>query len=109
MNKEEKKDNEDEEEGAAEEEECAAEFKPVVQLEEVEVATGEEDEECLLDMYVCHFYHVLCYMDCSNSCSYMRTENASFIDLSAIVMSGRREESGRQRFFSTKRINDLDS
>jgi hypothetical protein len=24
----------------------------VVQLEEVEVATGEEDEECLLDMYV---------------------------------------------------------
>lgn len=49
---EEKKDGEDEEEGAADEEECAAEFKPVVQLDEVEVATGEEDEECLLDMYV---------------------------------------------------------
>lgn len=50
-NKEEKKGDE-EDDGAAEEEECAAEFKPVVQLDEVEVATGEEDEECLLDMYV---------------------------------------------------------
>lgn len=50
-NKEDKKDDE-EDDAAAEEEECAAEFKPVVQLDEVEVATGEEDEECLLDMYV---------------------------------------------------------
>jgi Ran-binding protein 1 len=29
----------------AEEEECQAEFKPVVQLEEVDVKTGEEDED----------------------------------------------------------------
>ena len=36
-------------EGAADEEECAAEFKPVVQLEEVEVSTGEEEEEALFD------------------------------------------------------------
>ncbi|KAA8496124.1 Ran-specific GTPase-activating protein [Porphyridium purpureum] len=30
--------------GAADEEECAADFKPVVQLEEQETVTGEEDE-----------------------------------------------------------------
>lgn len=30
--------------------ECTAEFKPVVQLDEVETSTGEEDEECLLDL-----------------------------------------------------------
>ena len=34
---------------AAPEEECKAEFQPVVQLEEVEVATGEEDEAALFD------------------------------------------------------------
>ncbi len=38
------------EEGAAPEEECQAEFKPLVQLEEVETSTGEEEEECLLSM-----------------------------------------------------------
>lgn len=43
--------NEDAEEEAPEEE-CGAEFQPVVQLEEVEVATGEEEEECLVDMCV---------------------------------------------------------
>eukprot|EP00798_Chlamydomonas_sp_ICE-L_P009743 gene9743-7618_t len=32
------------------EEECQAEFKPLVQLEEVETSTGEEEEECLLDL-----------------------------------------------------------
>ncbi|CAG9464178.1 unnamed protein product [Pedinophyceae sp. YPF-701] len=32
-----------------EEEECQAEFKPVVQLEEVETKTGEEDEEPLFE------------------------------------------------------------
>lgn len=37
--------------GAADpEEECQAEFKPLVQLEEVETSTGEEDEESLLDL-----------------------------------------------------------
>mmetsp|Transcript_13647 Transcript_13647/g.23986 ORF Transcript_13647/g.23986 Transcript_13647/m.23986 type:complete len:228 (-) Transcript_13647:337-1020(-) len=48
----------DEAEGAAEaednepaaEEECQAEFKPLVQLEEVETSTGEEEEEALLEM-----------------------------------------------------------
>ena len=35
---------------AAAEEECQAEFKPVVQLEEVETSTGEEDEECMVDL-----------------------------------------------------------
>jgi Ran-binding protein 1 len=39
----------DEEDGAAAEEECQAEYKPVVQLEEVETSTGEEDEEALLE------------------------------------------------------------
>lgn len=34
------------------EEECSAEFKPVVQLEEVEVSTGEEDEDALFDACV---------------------------------------------------------
>lgn len=34
---------------AAAEEECGAEFKPVVQLDEVEVSTGEEEEENLFD------------------------------------------------------------
>lgn len=29
-----------------------AEFKPVVQLDEVETATGEEDEEALVEMWV---------------------------------------------------------
>jgi hypothetical protein len=29
-----------------------AEFKPLVQLEEVDVATGEEDEDALCDMWV---------------------------------------------------------
>lgn len=35
---------------AAPEEECQAEFKPVVQLQEVETSTGEEDEEALLEL-----------------------------------------------------------
>lgn len=39
---------EDAEEGT--EEECAAEFKPIVQLDEVEVSTGEEEEEALFDL-----------------------------------------------------------
>ena len=44
-------DNGDEgENGGEEEEECAAEFKPVVQLDEVEVSTGEEEEEALFDV-----------------------------------------------------------
>jgi Ran-binding protein 1 len=39
----------DGEEEATPEEECAAEFAPVVQLDEVEVSTGEEEEEALFD------------------------------------------------------------
>jgi Ran-binding protein 1 len=39
-----------EEDGAAGEEECQAEFKPIVQLEEVETLTGEEDEAALVDL-----------------------------------------------------------
>jgi hypothetical protein len=34
-------------------------------------------------------------------------ENASCTALSVIVMSGRREEVGRPKFFSTKRIKGL--
>lgn len=34
----------------AAEEECQAEFKPIVQLEEVETNTGEEDEDVLLEL-----------------------------------------------------------
>lgn len=34
----------------AAEEECQAEFKPVVQLDEVETRSGEEDEEVLTDL-----------------------------------------------------------
>jgi len=41
-------DGEDDEKPA--EEDCKAEFKPLVQLEEVEANTGEEDEECLLEL-----------------------------------------------------------
>ena len=37
-------------EDASPEEECAAEFKPIVQLDEVEVSTGEEEEETLFDL-----------------------------------------------------------
>jgi hypothetical protein len=33
------------------EEECKAEFTPLVQLQQVEVNTGEENEECLLELY----------------------------------------------------------
>jgi Ran-binding protein 1 len=40
----------EEEDGAAPEEECQAEFKPVVQLEEVETTTGEEEETALAEM-----------------------------------------------------------
>jgi Ran-binding protein 1 len=40
----------EDEEGAAAEEECQAEYKPVVQLEEVETSTGEEDEEALTEL-----------------------------------------------------------
>lgn len=43
---------EGEEGDAAPEEECQAEFKPVVQLDEVETTTGEEEEESLLELYV---------------------------------------------------------
>jgi hypothetical protein len=32
------------------EEECKAEFTPLVQLEEVETNTGEENEECILEL-----------------------------------------------------------
>lgn len=35
--------------GAAPEEECQAEFKPIVQLDEVETSTGEEDEDLLFE------------------------------------------------------------
>eukprot|EP00877_Chromochloris_zofingiensis_P011831 jgi/Chrzof1/6901/Cz02g02200.t1 len=41
---------EGEEGDAAPEEECQAEFKPVVQLDEVETTTGEEEEESLLEL-----------------------------------------------------------
>lgn len=54
-------DKNEEAEEEAPEEECAAEFQPVVQLDEVEVATGEEDEDCLVDMYV-HDLNLLCKM-----------------------------------------------
>eukprot|EP01025_Chloroclados_australasicus_P028411 TRINITY_DN2816_c0_g1_i6.p1 TRINITY_DN2816_c0_g1~~TRINITY_DN2816_c0_g1_i6.p1 ORF type:complete len:235 (+),score=55.97 TRINITY_DN2816_c0_g1_i6:232-936(+) len=37
-------------EEAAEEEECKAEFTPLVQLEEVETSTGEENEEVMLEI-----------------------------------------------------------
>lgn len=37
-------------EGANPEEECQAEFKPVVQLDEVETSTGEEEETSLLEL-----------------------------------------------------------
>lgn len=40
----------EEDDGAAAEEECQAEYKPVVQLEEVETSTGEEDEETLTEL-----------------------------------------------------------
>ncbi len=36
--------------GAAAEEECQAEFKPVVQLDEVETKSGEEDEDSLVEL-----------------------------------------------------------
>lgn len=41
--------DQDGEEEQAQEEECSAEFKPIVQLEEVEVSTGEEEEASLFD------------------------------------------------------------
>lgn len=37
---------------AAPEEECKAEFKPIVQLDEVETTTGEEEENLVADLYV---------------------------------------------------------
>lgn len=41
------------EEGTGEtEEECQAEFRPIVQLEEVERVSGEEGETTLADLYV---------------------------------------------------------
>jgi Ran-binding protein 1 len=40
----------EDDDGAAPEEECQAEYKPVVQLEEVETSTGEEDEEALTEL-----------------------------------------------------------
>lgn len=40
----------EDEDGTAPEEECQAEYKPVVQLEEVETSTGEEDEEALTEL-----------------------------------------------------------
>ncbi|KAF8069562.1 RANBP1C [Scenedesmus sp. PABB004] len=40
----------DEDDAAAAEEECQAEYKPVVQLEEVETSTGEEDEQALVEL-----------------------------------------------------------
>jgi Ran-binding protein 1 len=38
------------EDGPAQEEECQAEFKPIVQLQEVETNTGEEDEDVSLEL-----------------------------------------------------------
>ncbi len=40
----------DEEEDAGNDEECAAEYVPVVQLQEVETSTGEETETALYDV-----------------------------------------------------------
>ncbi len=45
-----KKEDDDDGDAPADEEECAAEFAPVVQLDEVEVKSGEEDEEVLVDI-----------------------------------------------------------
>ena len=41
---------EDDDDNKDPEAECQAQFKPVVELEEVAVTTGEEDEECLFEM-----------------------------------------------------------
>ena len=50
------------EEGTGEtEEECQAEFRPIVQLDEVERVSGEEGEETLADLYV------LALLSCSDS------------------------------------------
>lgn len=40
----------DDDNAAAPEEECQAEFKPIVQLQEVETNTGEEDEDAVLEL-----------------------------------------------------------
>lgn len=43
--------NETEEEGGAEaEEECGAEFKPLVELQEVETVSGEEEENLVVEL-----------------------------------------------------------
>ena len=41
---------ENEDDDAANDEECAAEYTPVVQLQEVETSTGEETETALFDV-----------------------------------------------------------
>ena len=41
----------------AEQEDCGAQFQPVVQLQEVEVVSGEEDEDTWLD-YKCKLYRI---------------------------------------------------
>jgi len=40
----------EDDDGPAQEEECQAEFKPIVQLQEVETNTGEEDEDVALEL-----------------------------------------------------------
>ena len=40
----------EEEEDTANDEDCAAEYTPVVQLQEVETSTGEETETALFDV-----------------------------------------------------------
>lgn len=43
--------NETEEEGGADaEEECGAEFKPLVELQEVETVSGEEEENLVVEL-----------------------------------------------------------
>ncbi len=101
-------------EEAAAEEECKAEFKPVVQLDEVETTTGEEGENLLADLYVmdaCEASAVVGVWEnerivhhhaANHLRHYPHTANASCIALMLMQGSGRSVGWGRHDCWSTR-------
>ena len=82
-----------------------AEFKPVVQLDEVETSTGEEDEDPLLEMWVLHELSALPehLALLTSPPPFPPAGNASSTDMTDQTMSGRSAASASSSCFSTRR------
>jgi len=83
---------EEEAPAVGDDEDTGAQVAPIVQLQEVAVTTGEEDEESILDLYVLYFSYftfVLFYI--ASYCFSFIAANRSFTVSIKMEISGRRE------------------